>query len=228
MTQKTVIKGLKDTDLNNQIRLLLFLWYLGSVNNKIKQTQLNNYLTRTDERSKDYQKIYDQLQEIQAIALEKVGRSMTVSLTEKGLETLTQGLNNQEFLFAGQQVGSRVANALLKWIREKNLNPNLSQQKEENQSKIIESYQEFEKIVLELYHRLNQDYNLHDLVPIYRVRRILGERISRPQFRNWLFDMQGKDLILLIGGEMTDISPDKIEDSVQTNLGKIRYYIQLL
>jgi hypothetical protein len=40
--------------------------------------------------------------------------------------------------------------------------------------------------------------------------------------------MQGKDLILLIGGEMTDISPDKIEDSVQTNLGKIRYYIQLL
>jgi NAD-dependent DNA ligase len=228
MTQKTVIKGLKDTDLNNQIRLLLFLWYLGSVNNKIKQTQLNNYLTRTDERSKDYQKIYDQLQEIQAIALEKVGRSMTVSLTEKGLETLTQGLNNQEFLFAGQQVGSRVANALLKWIREKNLNPNLSQQKEENQSKIIESYQEFEKIVLELYHRLNQDYNLHDLVPIYRVRRILGERISRPQFRDWLFDMQGKDLILLIGGEMTDISPDKIEDSVQTNLGKIRYYIQLL
>jgi DNA-binding MarR family transcriptional regulator len=126
MTQQTVIKGLKDTDLNNQIRLLLFLWYLGSVDNKIKQTQLNNYLTRTDERSKDYQKIYAQLQEIQAIALEKVGRSMTVSLTEKGLETLTQGLNNQEFLFAGQQVGSRVANALLKWIRRKNLNPNLS------------------------------------------------------------------------------------------------------
>jgi hypothetical protein len=228
MTQQTIIKGLKDTDLNNQIRLLLFLWYLGSVDNKIKQTQLNNYLTRTDERSKDYQKIYAQLQEIQAIALEKVGRSMTVSLTEKGLETLTQGLNNQEFLFAGQQVGSRVANALLKWIRQKNLNPNLSSQGEENQSKIIECYQEFEKIVLELYHRLNQDYNLHDLVPIYRVRRLLGERISRSQFRDWLFDMQGKDLILLIGGEMTDISPDKIEDSVQTNLGKIRYYIQLL
>jgi NAD-dependent DNA ligase len=228
MTQKTVIKGLKDTDLNNQIRLLLFLWYLGSVNNKIKQTQLNNYLTRTDERSKDYQKIYDQLQEIQAIALEKVGRSMTVSLTEKGLETLTQGLNNQEFLFAGQQVGSRVANALLKWIREENLNPNLSQQNQEDQNKIIESYQEFETIVLELYHRLNQDYNLHDLVPIYRVRRAIGERISRSQFRDWLFEMQGKDLILLIGGEMKDISADKIEDSVQTNLGKIRYYIQLL
>lgn len=232
MTQKTIVKGLKGTDFENQTRLLLFLWNLGGVNFAVKQSELNKVLTRTNERNQDYQKIYQQLAEINAITLEKQGRNQTILLTEIGLEKLREGLTNPEFIFTGQQVGSRVANALLKWIRSANLLANLQpeNQVKTTQSKVakIETYQDFETIILDIYNRLNREYLLHDLVPIYQVRRELGDRLSRSQFNDWLFEMQGNDLIQLIGGQMHDISPDKIEDSVENIMGSIRYYIQLL
>lgn len=228
MTQKTIVKGLKGTDFENQTRLLLFLWNLGGVNFAVKQSELNKVLTRTNERNQDYQKIYQQLAEINAITLEKQGRNQTILLTEIGLEKLRKGLTNPEFIFTGQQVGSRVANALLKWIRSANLQPRNQVKTTQSEVAKIETYQEFEKVILDIYNRLNRDYNMDDLVPIYQVRRELGECLSRSQFRDWLFEMQGNDLIQLIGGEMSDISQDKIEDSVQNFMGEIRYYIQLL
>lgn len=228
MTQNTTIKGLKGTDSDNQTRLLLFLWNLGGVNSPVKQGDLNKHLTRTNERNQDYQTIYQQLTEIEAITLIKQGRSLTVTLTEIGLEKLSEGLNNAEFLFVGNQVGTRVANALLKWIRTANLQPKLQAQTVKTEVAKIETYQDFEAVILDTYNRLNRDYLLHDLVPIYQVRRELGDRISRSQFNDWLFEMQGNDLIQLIGGQMHDISPDKIKDSVENIMGSIRYYIQLL
>jgi hypothetical protein len=73
MPPQTMTKGLKGTDSDNQIRLLLFLWNLGGVNSSVKQSLLNQHLMRTKERGKDYEKIYQQLQKIEAITLEKQG-----------------------------------------------------------------------------------------------------------------------------------------------------------
>jgi hypothetical protein len=79
-------------------------------------------------------------------------------------------------------------------------------------------------VALDVYDSLNRDYNLDDLVPIYRMRRAIGERVGRSEFNEWLLEMQANDIFQLIGGEMTDITPDKTEDSIKTKLGGMRYY----
>ncbi len=228
MPQNTTIKGLKGTDSENQTRLLLFLWNLGGVNSPVKQSELNKHLTRTNERSQDYQIIYQQLAEIEAISLIKEGRSLTVTLTEKGLENLNQGLNNPEFLFVGNQVGTRVVNALLKWIREANLQPKLVSQTVKTEATKIKTYQEFETVILDTYNRLNRDYNMNDLVPIYRIRRAIGDRVSRSQFNDWLLEIQAEDILQLQGGSVEDSALDKIEDSITTKYDGLRCYARLI
>src|SRR6476661_5431768 len=92
----------------------------------------------------------------------------------------------------------------------------------------IASYNDFKAVAIDVYDSLNRDYNLDDLVPIYRMRRAIGERVGRSQFNEWLLEMQATDIFQLIGGEMTDITPDKAEDSIKTALGALRYYVKRL
>jgi hypothetical protein len=56
------------------------------------------------------------------------------------------------------------------------------------------------------------------------MRRAIGERVGRSEFNEWLLEMQAKGFFLLQGGEMTEITPDKAEDSIKTSLGELRYY----
>ncbi len=51
--------------------------------------------------------------------------------------------------------------------------------------------EEFTDTAMSTYDQLNQDYNLDDLVPIYRIRRELGDRLSRQNFNSWLLEVQG-------------------------------------
>jgi hypothetical protein len=92
----------------------------------------------------------------------------------------------------------------------------------------IEGYEAFKQVALDVYDRLNRDFNLDDLVPIYRIRREIGDRVSRSEFNEWLLEMQENDFIQLIGGEMIEITPDIAEDSIKTDLGAVRYYIKRL
>jgi hypothetical protein len=69
---------------------------------------------------------------------------------------------------------------------------------------------------------------LDHLVPIYRIRHAIADRVSRSHFDEWLLEMQANDIFQLIGGEMTDITPDKAEDSIKTELGAMRYYAKRL
>jgi hypothetical protein len=94
--------------------------------------------------------------------------------------------------------------------------------------KAIASYKEFKPVALEVYDRLNRDYNLDDLVPIYRIRREIGDRVSRSHFSEWLMEMQSNDIFQLIGGEMPDVTPDKREDSITIPGGGLRYYAKRL
>jgi hypothetical protein len=93
---------------------------------------------------------------------------------------------------------------------------------------VIATYEEFKPVVLKVYDQLNRDYNLDALVPIYRIRREIGDRVSRSQFNEWLLEMQANDIFQLQGGSVEDSAPDKIEDSITTELDGLRCYARLL
>jgi hypothetical protein len=69
---------------------------------------------------------------------------------------------------------------------------------------------------------------LGNLVPIYRIRRELGNRVSRSQFNEWLLEVQANDLVQLMGGEMPNITQDQREDSLSIPGGGLRFYVKRL
>ncbi len=148
-----------------------------------------------------------------------------VSLTDTGKQMLIAALTNSDFAFDTTIIASRLGNGLIKLIRELNQGgiPATSVKQA-----VIASYEEFKAIALQVYDQLNKDYNYDNLVPIYRIRRTIGDQVTRSQFNEWMLEMQANDLVQLIGGEMTDSTPDKVEDSIQTELGAMRYYTRRL
>jgi hypothetical protein len=78
--------------------------------------------------------------------------------------------------------------------------------------------------VLDTYDQLNRDFNLDNLVPIYRIRRVIGGRVSRSNFNAWLLKMQTEKVFRLQGGSVEDSAPDKIEDSVTTEVSGLRCF----
>jgi hypothetical protein len=153
-----------------------------------------------------------------------------VELSAKGKEVLAQGIKSRDSLFEfdGSQIGTRLGNSLLKWIRHQDGAASVAVEKGKADVGAIASYEDFKAVALDVYDTLNRDYNLDDLVPIYRMRRAIGERVGRSEFNEWLLEMQANDIFQLIGGEMTDITPDKAEDSIKTALGAVRYYVKRL
>jgi hypothetical protein len=238
MVSKTT--GIQGKGTQAKTLTLLALWDLGGAKAEVKKSDLTKRVTRTKEKAKDYQVVFEELQQTGAIAIATKNRVAKISLTDKGLQILGDGLKSQDFEFAGQQIGTPVANALVKWIRqinavgisqatcEKPSNQVVKDAMVSKQPEVIASYDEFKSVVLEVYDRLNHDYNLDDLVPIYRIRREIGDRISRENFNSWLLEMQKNEIFQLIGGEMTDITPDKAEDSITTKLSGLRYYAKRL
>ncbi|MEK0194803.1 hypothetical protein, partial [Microcoleus anatoxicus] len=185
---------------------------------------------RTNENKKTYELVLNELEDSGAIAyLREKGRSQ-VELTAKGKEVLAAGLKNRDSLFEfdGSQMGARLGNALLKWMRHEDGALGVGVEAGKGDVGAIGSYEEFMSVALKVYDSLNRDYNLDDLVPIYRMRRAIGERVARSEFNEWLLDMQANDIFQLIGGEMTDITIDKAEDSIKTELGALRYYAKRL
>ena len=143
------------------------------------------------------------------------------------MQRLGEGLKSPEFQFEGNQVGSRVANALLKWLRHSDGAVSVSNGKAPAAEKIA-SYKKFKQVALDVYERLNRDYNLDDLVPIYRMRREMGDRVTRSHFNEWLLEMQANDLVQLQGGSLPDNDSSKIEDSIKTELSGLRCYAKRL
>ncbi|MFB8791466.1 MAG: hypothetical protein U7123_22165, partial [Potamolinea sp.] len=229
-------QGLQSSQVQAKIRLLLALWDMGGAQKEVKKGELTRRVQRTGEKAGDYQSIYEHLEQSGAIVLTK----NTVSLeTPKGLEILAEGLKNTEFEF-NSQIGAKTANALLKWIREQDTTSNgkvatakvtetiKSAIAKDSTQGAIASYEEFKSVALDVYDQLNRDYNLDDLVPIYRIRREIGDRVSRSQFSEWLLEMQANDIIQLMAGEMSGITPDKRDDSISIPGGGLRYYVKRL
>jgi len=217
-------------DAKAKVRVLLNLWDLSGGKMKVKKGELTKRIVRTNETSQRYVEVLGELQATGAIEYSLVNRVTLVELTAKGKEVLAQGLKSKDSLFEfdGSQIGTRLGNSLLKWIRHQDSAASVAVEKGKGDVGAIASYNDFKAVAIDVYDSLNRDYNLDDLVPIYRMRRAIGERVGRSQFNEWLLEMQATDIFQLIGGEMTDITPDKAEDSIKTALGALRYYVKRL
>jgi DNA-binding PadR family transcriptional regulator len=154
----------------------------------------------------------------------KTSRSKVYSLTDQGKARLAQAMANPEFVFT-TNLGAKTANSVLKWFR---LNSQVAAAPTPSAAAPLTSYQEFLEETLQIYEDLNRDYNLGDLVPIYRIRRHLGDRISRSQFTEWLLEMQANDLVQLMGGQVPNVTQDQREDSVTIPGGGLRFYVKRL
>ncbi|MDZ8086637.1 MAG: hypothetical protein RMY16_13940 [Nostoc sp. DedQUE12b] len=219
------------TSKNTSTRLLLALWDLGGVQQEVKKGQLTKRIVSKSQKVADYQGIFEELQKQGAIAISKKGYSLT---SGKGLEVLGEGLRSGDFKFEETTVSAWVANALVKWISQIDIAvvgadvPVNGKSALAELSKGIASYDEFKSVALEVYDKLNQNYNLDDLVPIYRIRREIGDRVSREDFNTWLLEIQEKDILQLQGGSIEDSAPDKIEDSITTKVSGLRCYAKRL
>ena len=216
-----------NTAVYTEIRLLLTLWNLGEGKGLVKRSVLLRSTCKGKEKATIHNDFLLKLQEDGAIAItdEKV---VKVSLTDAGLQRLAAGMLADDFAFEGQLVGSRLANAGLKWFRENHglvVDENVVFESAVTESAPkISSYDEFKVVALETYDQLNRDYNFDNLVPIYRIRRAIGEQVTRSQFSDWLLEMQSNDVFLLQDGTIEDGAPDKLRDSVSTPISGLRCF----
>jgi hypothetical protein len=214
---------LRGTEAQAKTRLLLTLWDANDRQSDFKKSDLLKQLTRTKEKRSDYEPIYQTL--IQKKAIE--GDDNAPKLTATGQKLLSDGLKSADFQFDDRSTSAKTANPLLRWIRQ-NCLASVPVANGNGKKSAIASYEEFKPVALEVYDRLNRDFNLDNLVPIYRIRREIGDQVERSQFDEWLLNLQTEDSLQLIGGEMPELTPDKAEDSIRTNLGNVRYYAKRL
>ena len=208
----------------DETRLLLAVWDLGGLTTPIQKGKVLGRIKRTKEKSSDYESSFESLKRAEAIAIVSGGkRYERISLLPEGIKLLGMGLNSSDFKFEAQ-IGAKTANALLGWFRQHTNLVSSSQTNGKVEKAAIASYDKFKNLALEVYNRLNRDYNYDHLVPIYRIRREIGEQVSRLEFNNWMLEMQAGDVFQLLEGSVEDSALDKIEDSVMTKLGKLRCY----
>jgi len=229
----------KGSEAEARTRLLLALWELGASGEAMKRADMLEKVVRKGERNGDYQLFLDALQEKEAIAIYKQGRTQYVHITPDSLRALLVASLQDSDLEFGAHIGKNKANSLLRLIREmaKASVPVLNGAASPvafngngngNARESITDYEEFKHVTLNVYNMLNRDYNMDDLVPIYRIRREIGDRVSRQQFSEWLFEMQAEDFFQLLESGIEDNAPDKVEDSVTTSFGKLRCYAKRL
>ena len=199
---------------NFEVRLLLALWDLGGAD--IRKGLVNS---RFSGKTAAANAACVWLTEAGAIESSPDGRFLT--LTNQGKMLLASSLG-AKFEFEAQ-IGAKTANALLKWFRASNIQQQQSLP-HDRQEAAIATYSEFQELALAAYDRLNRDFNFDRLVPIYRIRRDLGDRVARTSFNEWLLKMQADGILQLLEGTVEDSAPDKLEDSVMTKVSGLRCY----
>ncbi len=216
---KNVASGLKSSESFARTRFLLALWDLGITD--VKKSEVLKRTKKTGEKTTDYDPIILQLEKDGAIALS--GSKISL-LQPTGSHLLDASLKSADFSF-DTSVGAKTANALLNWIRQ---TEPVSLVPSQQAAIKLTSYEAFKQVALEVYDRLNQDYNYDNLVPIYRIRREIGDQVSRAEFNTWLLKMQTDNVVQLQGGSVEDSSPDKLEDSIKTEISGLRCYVNRL
>lgn len=216
----------KVTPLYAETLVLLWLWAFDDT-----PASRSKFITTSTQA---YKTALEKLVEAGAIkSTPKNKRTDLYNITSTGITQLTSQLANKDFAFQAN-LGARTANALLHWIRQADQQGNAvvttgdKAKANGNGGVTINSYETFTDQALEVYERLNQDYNLDNLVPIYRIRRELGDRLTRHDFNEWLLEVQANDLVQLMGGDLPNVTPDQLEDSVAIPGGGTRFYVKRL
>ena len=209
---------------NAEIRLLLSIW--GLVDSGEKPTTKGNFFPSFSGKDRnvknaEYREAFQALIDGGAIAMSKVKSAVNYSLTDAGLQRLAEGLRSPDFSFQGATlVSSRLANAALRWFQQNSGDP----VSVESAPKIA-SYDEFKAVALETYKRLSYESNVSKLVPIYQIRRDIGDRVTRTQFNDWMLEMHRTDVLHLHGGGgALQITEDQTRDSIYSELLKTYYF----
>ncbi len=206
---------------SDQIRLLLALFHLGEHN--ISKSQWLNLFKRKSEKIKDMQPSVTSLEQEGAIKIDASKSIQKVSLLLEGKTKLRDGLINNQLFFSGNVVSTKFVKALLQWMQSENMKINIP-----TDAPKLNSYAEFKQRIMQIYEKLNSDYKFGDLVPIYRIRRQIGEAVERHKFDEWLLEMQADDILQLLEGSVEDSASDKLADSIRTPLSGLRCYARKL
>jgi hypothetical protein len=205
--------------------LLLGLWNLDGLAKPVKKSDALELVKKKEEKMANYDILIEQLEQAAAIVRSPQGSPVKhLSLTEQGVAMLGQGLQDEAFKFDGVVVRAKTANALLRWMH--TMGGGVAGHNEPVTQ--IDSYEAFKTIALVTFDKLNRDFNLDNLVPIYRIRREIGERVARSDFDQWLLKMQTDKALRLQNETVEDASPDKLEDSITTSTGALRCYAKRL
>jgi hypothetical protein len=203
--------------MSDQTRLLLALFYLGGQD--VSKSQWLNLFKRKSEKVRDMQTIVDELEKKGTVKIQSNKSGKKVSLLPDGQVELREGILNNQLIFSSNTVTTKFVKALIQWLQNESHNVNIS-----NEIHQITSYVEFKAKALRVYDKLNLDYKFGDLVPIYRIRRQIGATVARQHFDEWLLEMQADDILQLLEGSVEDSAPDKLADSIRTQLSGLRCY----
>jgi len=213
-------------DAKAKVRVLLNLWDLGGGKMKVKKGDLTKRIVRTNETSQRYVEVLGELQATGAIEYSLVNRVTLVELTAKGKEVLAQGIKSRDSLFEfdGSQIGTRLGNSLLKWIRHQDSAASVGVENGKGDVGTIASYDDFKAVALALFEKLDKGYNYSGLVPIWHLRRELGERVSREDFKDLIMQMQGDRLLYLQSGEARGATDEQKRDSISDDVRGILFF----
>ena len=203
---------------HRSVRLLLVLWFLGG--KEVNQGEITKRIKGRNEKSSDCEKFFTQLEKEEAIEVVK----KKVSITDKGIEQLGQGLKTSDLAIEGTIVGSWMAKALLKWIQQSELTVNGATTNGKAAHSAIASYETFKPEALSLFEKLDKGYNYGGLVPIWHLCRELGDRVGREEFSDWMMEMQAEQEFYLQTGEAREATEDQKRDSITNEIRGLLFY----
>ncbi|MEG3984497.1 hypothetical protein QUA08_27420 [Microcoleus sp. T3B2] len=213
-------------DAKAKVRVLLNLWDLSGGKMKVKKGDLTKRIVRTNETSQRYLGVLGELQATGAIEYSLVNRVTLVELSAKGKEVLAEGLKSKDSLFEfdGSQIGTRLGNSLLKWIRHQDSATSVGVEKGKGDVGAIASYDDFKSQALALFEKLDKGYNYMGLVPIWHLRRELGEQVSRENFQDLIMQMQADRLFYLQSGEARGATDEQKQDSISDDIRGLLFF----
>lgn len=222
--------SLKNQDLQGsyaKTRLLLALWELGANEQKVAKGKLSKRVVSKGQKITDYQGILEDLQAQGAITILKKGSAISYTLNSPiGLDVLGAGLRSDEFEFeSGKTIGTWVANALLRWFRQVGVVVNKTVVLDNGvKVEVIASYEEFKLEILGLFDKLDKSYSHAGLVPIWQIRKEVGNRLQRDQFNTWIMDMQAEQLLYLQSGEARGATEEQKQDSINSEIRGLLFF----
>lgn len=218
MSVQTPSQETSSTTKNQETtRLLLALWELGADKTALQKGKLPDRAKKAAP--------FKQLVEDGAIKVEKQKSSSLVSLEAKGVEQLAKELKTVDFKLDGTTTGAWLARGLLKWLQQMETVTTISSTNGKATEDTIASYNEFKSRALELFERLNKDFNYSGLVPIWHIRHEMGSSVKREEFNEWLMTMQGEQLLYLQRGQARGVTDDQMQGSITDDVRGLLFFV---